>query len=177
MKCIYESKSRTPYFLPFPILSCWLDLITQASHSKRCCYIPPGSLKSTRVPMGCSPLFSVTRTPSACLQLSHITLWDLSASSIKGYHSILFSSESQSPGKHSMRFPSLYFQVCVNDNIPMDPEGIILKSPSRDTLPSWHHIIQSDISQNHPEKQSKPNLGGLRCSPPGLLPGTQQVPR
>ena len=120
MKCIYESKSRTLYFSPFPILSCWLDLITQASHSKRCCCIPPGSLKSTCVPMGCSPLFSVTRTPSACLQLSHITLWNLSASSIKGYHSILFNSESQSPGKHSMRFPSLYFQVCVNDNGPMD---------------------------------------------------------
>ena len=136
MKCIYESKSRTLYFSPFPIPSCWLDLITQASHSKHCCCIPPGSLKSTCVPMGCSPLFSVTRTPSACLQLSHITLWNLSASSIKGYHSILFNSESQSPGKHSMRFPSLYFQVCVNDNGPMDPEGIILKSASGDTLPS-----------------------------------------
>lgn len=60
----------------------------------------------------------------------------------------------------------------------MDPEDIILKSASRDTLPSWHHIIQSDINQNHPEKQSKPNLGGtemLSSRYIAVLPAGAQV--
>lgn len=110
------------------------------------------------VPMRCSHPSSVSRIPSACLWLYHITLCCLFVCFPHQGHSScpiqlwVPKPRPRQTGKHPIRFPSFYFQACANDNGPTDPGGIILKSASWDTLPTWHHIIQSDSNQNHPEK-------------------------